>query len=74
MEQRSTRGMTSSNVKIGAKPPHGVVAVLKSLSPCRRAEAIHDILDVFDIVQSKWYRNSLIGVPKIVFANNFDNF
>ena len=46
MEQRSTGGMTSSNVEIGAKPPHGVVAVLESLSPWRRAEAIHDILDV----------------------------
>ena len=22
----------------------------------------------FDIFQSKWYRNALIGVPKIVFA------
>ena len=31
MEQRSTGGMTSSSVKIGAKPPHGVVAVLKRL-------------------------------------------
>ena len=31
MEQRSAGGMTSSNVKIGAKLSHGVVAVLKSL-------------------------------------------
>ena len=31
MEQRSAGGMTSSNVKIGAKLSHGVLAVLKSL-------------------------------------------
>ena len=32
MEQRSVGGgMTSSNVKTGAKPLHGVVAVLESL-------------------------------------------
>ena len=45
MEQRSAGGMTSSNVKTGAKPLHSVVAVWKSL---------HFALSLFAVKQSQF--------------------